>query len=279
MPARPSGPVLGKRADSGFKKEAWVAVHEAINEQFSKELTIQQIKTRVQTLKSEYTTISHMQQALGFGWDPNHSVVIVHDDVWERYVKEHPKAVDYRKKSVPYCDDLVDLFECTYATGEHALSSDEPCPSDFVTNPLHSEEEISTPTAGDTNATSVPTLPSNPSNIESRAQQDSTNANKSTTQQKGNRKRNRDSGGVMIADAISEVALEMRHRTARMKALTPSQKAVKVLQSVYAERFSAHELAQAFDVMLNESKARLFMVMEDGEVRDVWLANQLRSMD
>ncbi|KAG6944965.1 hypothetical protein JG688_00016809, partial [Phytophthora aleatoria] len=151
MPARPSGPVVraswdlemdiflieamtdqakaGKRADSGFKKEAWVAVHEAINEQFSKELTIQQIKTRVQTLKSEYTTISHMQQASGFGWDPNHNVVIVHDDVWERYVKEHPKAVDYRKKSVPYCDDLVDLFEGTYATGEHALSSDEPCPS------------------------------------------------------------------------------------------------------------------------------------------------------
>lgn len=31
----------------------------------------------------------------------------------------------------------------------------------------------------------------------------------------------------MIADAITEVAEEMRNRTARMKALTPSQKAVK----------------------------------------------------
>ncbi|RAW23078.1 hypothetical protein PC110_g20485 [Phytophthora cactorum] len=236
--------------------EAWVAVHEAINEQFSQELTIQQIKTRVQTLKSEYTTISHMQQASGFGWDPNHNVVIVHDDVWERYVKISLRAHMQQENT-------------RSARTNHAR----------VTNPLHSEEEISTPTSGDTNATSVPTLPSNPSNTESRAQQDSTNANKSTTQQKGSRKRNRDSGGVMIADAISEVALEMRHRTARMKALTPSQKAVKVLQSVYAERFSAHELAQAFDVMLNESKARLFMVMEDGEVRDVWLANQLRSIN
>ncbi|KAF1777646.1 Myb/SANT-like domain [Phytophthora cactorum] len=207
MPARPSGPVvraswdlemdiflieaMTDQAKAGETCGLWIQEGgvgcraEAINEQFSKELTIQQIKTRVQTLKSEYTTISHMQQASGFGWDPNHNVVIVHDDVWERYVKEHPKAVDYRKKSVPYCDDLVDLFEGTYATGEHALSSDEPCPRD-------------------TNATSVPTLPSNPSNTESRAQQDSTNANKSTTQQKGSRKRNRDSGGVMIADASAK---------------------------------------------------------------------------
>eukprot|EP00644_Phytophthora_capsici_P010855 jgi/Phyca11/6054/fgenesh1_pm.PHYCAscaffold_9_\ len=50
----------GERADSGFKKEAWVAVHESMNERFNKELTIQEIKTRVQTLKSKYTTISHM---------------------------------------------------------------------------------------------------------------------------------------------------------------------------------------------------------------------------
>lgn len=47
----------GKRADSGFKKEAWVAVHESMNERFNKELTIQQIKTRVQTVirSSEFT--------------------------------------------------------------------------------------------------------------------------------------------------------------------------------------------------------------------------------
>ncbi|EEY55974.1 uncharacterized protein PITG_08721 [Phytophthora infestans T30-4] len=112
----------GKRADSGFKKEAWVAVHESMNERFNKELTIQQIKTRVQTLKSKYTTISHMLRVSGFGWDTNHNVVLVHDDVWDRYVSEHPKAIDYRKKAVPYYEDLVDLFEGTYATGEHALS-------------------------------------------------------------------------------------------------------------------------------------------------------------
>lgn len=83
----------------------------------------------------------------------------------------------------------------------------------------------------------------------------------------------------MIADAINEVATEMRNRTARMKTLTPSQKAIKVLQKTYAERFSAFEMAQAFDVMLDENKARLFVVMEEGEVRDIWLANQVSSSD
>ncbi|KAF4027577.1 Myb/SANT-like DNA-binding domain [Phytophthora infestans] len=223
----------GKRADSGFKKEAWVAVHESMNERFNKELTIQQIKTRVQTLKSKYTTISHMLRVSGFGWDTSHNVVLVHDDVWDRYVSKHPKAIDYRKKAVPYYEDLVDLFEGTYATGEHALSSDEPIDFDTDTN--------------------VP--------------------------EKGSRKRNRDSGGALIADAINEVATETRNRTARMKTLTSSQKAIKVLQKTYAERFSAFEMAQSFDVMLDENKARLFVVMEEGDLRDIWLANQVSSSD
>ncbi|KAI9981928.1 hypothetical protein PInf_009711 [Phytophthora infestans] len=156
--------------------------------------------------------------------------------------KEHPKAIDYRKKAVPYYEDLVDLFEGTYATGEHALS-------------LTSQS------------------------ILTQIQAFLRGGNKNDSQQKGSRKRNRDSGGALIADAINEVATEMRNRTARMKTLTPSQKAIKVLQKTYAERFSAFEMAQAFDVMLDENKARLFVVMEEGEVRDIWLANQVSSSD
>lgn len=41
----------GKRADSSFRKEAWVSVHDSINEELGKSLTIQQIKTRMQTVR------------------------------------------------------------------------------------------------------------------------------------------------------------------------------------------------------------------------------------
>ncbi|ETP16292.1 hypothetical protein F441_09083 [Phytophthora nicotianae CJ01A1] len=35
-------------------------------------------------------------------------------------------------------------------------------------------------------------------------------------------------------------------------------------------------MAAAFDIMMDERKARLFVVMEEGEVRDIWLENQLQ---
>ncbi|KAF4032724.1 Myb/SANT-like DNA-binding domain [Phytophthora infestans] len=271
----------GKRADSGFKKEAWVAVHESMNERFNKELTIQQIKTRVQTLKSKYTTISHMLRVSGFGWDTNHNVVLVHDDVWDRYVSEHPKAINFRKKAVPYYEDLVDLFEGTYATGEHALSSDEPIDFDTDTNVPEVRGEFTASTGDSNPAPAPPTLPNEATatSATSTDRGDLRGGNKNDSHQKGSRKRNRESGGALIADAINDVATEMRNRTARMKTLTPSQKAIKVLQKTYAERFSAFEMAQAFDVMLDENKARLFVVMEEGEVRDIWLANQVSSSD
>ncbi|KAI9991050.1 hypothetical protein PInf_018668 [Phytophthora infestans] len=215
----------GKRADSGFKKKAWVAVHESMNERFNKELTIQQIKTRVQT--------------------------------------EHPKAIDYRKKAVPYYEDLVDRFEGTYATGEHALSSDEPIDFDTDTNVPEVRGEFTASTWDSNSALAPPTLPNEATatSATSTDRGDLRGGNKNDSQQKGSRKRNRDSGGALIADAINEVATEMRNRTAQMKTLTPSQKAIKVLQKTYPERFSAFEMAQAFDVMLDENKARLFVVM------------------
>ncbi|GMF18385.1 unnamed protein product [Phytophthora fragariaefolia] len=37
---------------------------------------------------------------------------------------------------MPLYDNLRDLFDGTYATGEFALASEESCPLDFVTGPL-----------------------------------------------------------------------------------------------------------------------------------------------
>ncbi|KAI9995479.1 hypothetical protein PInf_012544 [Phytophthora infestans] len=237
----------GKRADSGFKKEAWVAVHESMNERFNKELTIQQIKTRVQTLKSKYTTISHMLRVSGFGWDTSHNVVLVHDDVWDRYVSGHT------------------LLESTHSVLTSQSISTQI--QTFLRGFKFSSRSSDASKRGNSHISYV----NRSGRPEGRQQNDS--------QQKGSRKRNRDSGGALIADAINEVATETRNRTARMKTLTSSQKAIKVLQKTYAERFSAFEMAQAFDVMLDENKARLFVVMEEGEVRDIWLANQVSSSD
>ncbi|ETN19738.1 hypothetical protein PPTG_04960 [Phytophthora nicotianae INRA-310] len=83
-------------------------------------LSRQQIKSRLTALKGIYTSIKAMLDASGFGWDDERHVVLVHDSVWDDYVKSHPKVVDYRRKAMPLFDDLRDLFKGTYATGDYA---------------------------------------------------------------------------------------------------------------------------------------------------------------
>lgn len=56
-----------------------------------------------------------------------------------------------------------------------------------------------------------------------------------------------------------------------------SQKAVRVLQADYKEQLSADEMVEVFDIMLMKSKARIFIVMEPGDIRDLWLQKQLRA--
>ncbi|ETO61064.1 hypothetical protein F444_20860 [Phytophthora nicotianae P1976] len=233
----------GKRSDSGFKKEAWAA------------------------LKGKYTAVSEMLSASGFGWDAERNVVLVHDDVWNDYVVGHPKCVDFRKTPLPYYDELKELFEGTFATGEHAIASDEPRPTDFITGHNAPPAEASAVLEG--NATDAPaTTPSTASPSAGATQQQEAQLNA--------KKRNRESGGAMIAGAIKEIAGEMHNRNVRLKVLPPSQKAVKILQRAYGDRFAAVKMAAAFDIMMDERKARLFVVMEEGEVRDIWLENQLQ---
>ncbi|ETI38258.1 hypothetical protein F442_15795 [Phytophthora nicotianae P10297] len=77
----------GKRADSGFKKEAWTEALAAFNNRFQTKLSRQQIKSRLTALKGIYTSIKAMLDASGFGWDDERHVVLVHDSVWDDYVK------------------------------------------------------------------------------------------------------------------------------------------------------------------------------------------------
>ncbi|KAF1316253.1 Serine/threonine protein kinase, partial [Globisporangium splendens] len=91
------------------------------------------------------------------------------------------------------------------------------------------------------------------------------------------KKRRRESGGALISDAISEVAEETRNRTARLKTKTASQRAMKILQKDYTDRLPTSSLANAFDITLDESKAKIFEVMESSLARDTWLQQKVAS--
>ncbi|POM73796.1 Hypothetical protein PHPALM_9320 [Phytophthora palmivora] len=74
---------------------------------------------------------------------------------------------------------------------------------------------------------------------------------------------------------MKDIAGEMHNRNVRLKVLSPFQKAVRILQKVYGHQFTTTRMAKAFDIMLDERKAQIFVVMEEGKARDLWLDIQL----
>ncbi|KAF4147503.1 Myb/SANT-like DNA-binding domain [Phytophthora infestans] len=99
----------------GFKKEAWAETLAAFNARFQTMLSRQQIKSRLTALKGINTAIKAMLDASDFGWDDERHIVLVHDSVWNDYVRSYAKVVDYRRKAMLLFDDLRDFFR------EHAL--------------------------------------------------------------------------------------------------------------------------------------------------------------
>lgn len=57
--------------------------------------------------------------------------------------------------------------------------------------------------------------------------------------------------------------------------LTPSERAVQLLQRRYSGKLTDDDVVEAFDVMLDPMKARIFLIMTPGEQRDLWLLRQI----
>ncbi|KAF4033994.1 Myb/SANT-like DNA-binding domain [Phytophthora infestans] len=102
-------------AKDAFLKEAWAETLAAFNARFQTMLSRQQIKSRLTALKGINTAIKAMLDASDFGWDNERHIVLVHDSVWNDYVRSYAKVVDYRRKAMLLFDDLRDFFR------EHAL--------------------------------------------------------------------------------------------------------------------------------------------------------------
>ncbi|CAK4609266.1 unnamed protein product [Aphanomyces euteiches] len=60
--------------------------------------------------------------------------------------------------------------------------------------------------------------------------------------------------------------------------LSPSERALLILQDEFTDNISTDDMAAAFEVMENTTKASLFLHMR-GEVRFVWLMRQIRALN
>jgi hypothetical protein len=72
---------LGKRADSGFKKEAWVAVCAMVQTVTTQPLIELQCKTKMETLKDLWKGLNWLLDQSGFGYNEEAKLVTAPDNV------------------------------------------------------------------------------------------------------------------------------------------------------------------------------------------------------
>lgn len=128
------------RAENGFRSGFFGAVEVLFHKMFPG-TTIRanpNIESKVKNWKEKYGLLADMQRLSGFGWNHDtYSVIVDSEDVWEDYVKFHPKASGMNGRSFPMYPSWQTLFGKDRATGE--LAEDPPEVRDG------SDEEIDQP--------------------------------------------------------------------------------------------------------------------------------------
>ena len=74
---------IGKRADSGFKKEAQTACCVAIKDATSQLVTIEKCKNKVEAMKASWRNLNWLKEQSGFGQDEDTGLVQASNQVWK----------------------------------------------------------------------------------------------------------------------------------------------------------------------------------------------------
>ncbi|XP_058100017.1 uncharacterized protein At2g29880-like [Magnolia sinica] len=114
---------LGRKGDNGFKREAYQIAAEAVTKHTNIVLRWQNVSNQLRYYKREYTAVKDMLAASGFGWDSERMVVTAPDEVWEEYLKSHPRAERLRGKRIERMDDLAMIVGSDQATGWYVRGS------------------------------------------------------------------------------------------------------------------------------------------------------------
>ncbi|KAH9153699.1 hypothetical protein AeRB84_004094 [Aphanomyces euteiches] len=279
--------VLGKRSDSGYKREAWVAAVAKLNEEHHISYNRDQVKARHTELKKQYAQMTQIIKTSGVGFESATCRPVCTEGSWAHFLRDKPKQwTVWQTKRFPLYPLCQQLFDGTLATGEYASSaSDLPSRnnndiSDF--DSVEGGEELIEETNIDDDETS---------------DGDDTDTRESRRRRSalplgsGSSKRTRTSlASAMVAEmkafrASGREEIELiREVIARSPTLTSGSRAslersypalaIDALHEHFDAILEDKELAFAYDVFENEEKAAQFIRMK-GLAREVWLRRQI----
>ncbi|CAL5427416.1 unnamed protein product [Camellia sinensis] len=120
-------PSLTKK--NSFTTRHWTRIDDELYSQFRVRYTVNRLKQKYHRIRQAYNTFVKLKNHTGFGWDEQRKTVMASDDVWDHFVKAHPKAKVFRKKGLDHIDLLDVLFANSQATGALARASTQGPPT------------------------------------------------------------------------------------------------------------------------------------------------------
>ncbi|KAG9414975.1 hypothetical protein AC1031_008392 [Aphanomyces cochlioides] len=282
---------VGKRANSGYKKEAWKAALKALNDGSDVVFTQSQLRSRHDILKKTFRVVSSMANASGMGFEAETCKVVASDEGWEIFLRGKSNEVKkWRGKSFP-CHFLCHaLFNGTLSTGAFSISSGQIASEGLriLSSPqFRGFDEVE----NDYEPTQESQQSSQSFDLEQQAKESQNTSDNLSKRRAPSTvipgKRQRSSLGSRMIQEMKETK-EMVHEQASQMTralldnacgvsshLTPSEKAVNVLQDEFQRSLDEEDLVLAFEVMENPTKAAMFLQMK-GNARKIWLDRQVK---
>ena len=125
--------------NGGFKITAWNLALDAIKACTSQEITIQQIRSKYDSLKQDWKAWKAFTDHTGLGWDCEKGVPTGPPDVLEAFFTVYPRARKFRDSPIPNESKVRTLLDGAMATGHYV---------DTIGNmlqPSDSSDEANTP--------------------------------------------------------------------------------------------------------------------------------------
>jgi Myb/SANT-like DNA-binding protein len=109
---------LGKRADSGFKKEAWKEVVIHIQSETGHQISIDRCKNKVDTLKGYWRGFNYLKDQSGFGYNEEKGLFEAEDHVWNAIIRVSNMITAYYIRAI--------LIQVIIVRQEASMASKEP---------------------------------------------------------------------------------------------------------------------------------------------------------
>ncbi|KAF5469203.1 hypothetical protein F2P56_013293 [Juglans regia] len=107
----------GHKVHNTFKNQAWKDMLTLFNGKYGTKYGRSFLKHRYKKLFKYYTDMKRLLEVKGFSWDEKQQKIAAADYAWDTYIKAHPDASQYRKKTLLNCRDLELIFGNAVSNG------------------------------------------------------------------------------------------------------------------------------------------------------------------